>query len=107
MFAALLFALCTVESGGNPNAIHHDDGGSDSIGYCQIKEATARSVGFRGKREDLFSQQVNFYYAGLYLERQLERFGTVERALSAYNAGHPVRSNRAYVRRVLRTWRQR
>lgn len=105
----LLDSLCFVESHYDLAAVTPLDGGEDSIGVCQVKESTARWLGFRGTREELFNPEVNVYYAGKYLKYQLTRYsGDTVRALSGYNRGHstsPYHNN--YTRKVFATWRQR
>lgn len=84
----LLNAICTVESNLKPSAIRHNDGGSDSIGLCQIKLSTARSVGYRGNARQLFIANRNMYYAGKYLAWQIKRYhGDYAKAVTAYNQG--------------------
>lgn len=105
---ALLVALCGVESG-HRSVTNHQDGGSPSLGVCQIKEATARMAGFSGTSQDLLKPEVNAFYAAGYLHYQLTRYGTICRAIAAYNSGSlrlkagRIR-NRNYVRQVLATW---
>src|SRR5271163_3988979 len=87
--ANLLSSICYVESKHNPAAIHHDDGGSDSIGACQLKLKTARWLGFRGTEQDLLNPGLNIHYAGLYLKKQLVRYhGDITKAVIAYNIGN-------------------
>ena len=107
----LLSSVCYVESGHEVAAIHFNDGGSDSLGICQIKEATAAFVGFKGSAASLHSPKNNVYFAGKYLHHQLIRYnGDILRAVSAYNAGsHRVNKqgltyNRKYVSKVFKAW---
>lgn len=107
----MLSALCYVESAHKPNAIHLDDGGSSSRGICQVKIATARSLGFKGSVKLLMEPKTNMYYAAKLLRYQLDRYeGNTEKAIAAYNAGkHRVNSqgqtmNRHYVGKVMRAW---
>lgn len=96
-----LKAICWVESRHNPNIIHKDDGGSDSYGICQIKLATARFMGFKGKAKDLLDPKVNLHYAAKYLKYQKDRYGdNVRKAISAYNAGRYIKANKKYVDKV-------
>lgn len=112
---ALLLAICSVESGLRPAAFNGGDSMGGSIGICQVKEATARFVGFRGNREWLYDPETNAYIAALYLRLQLARYGgDFMAATAAYNTGtaragdpgakflDPTRfRNTKYVRRVL------
>jgi soluble lytic murein transglycosylase-like protein len=86
--SGLLSGLCYVESHHNPAAIHHDDGRGDSLGICQIKEPSARQVGFRGTRAQLMRPEVNIKYAARYLAHQVKRYnGDYAKAVTAYNKG--------------------
>ena len=107
----LLDAICYVESGHKADAMHVDDGGSHSIGICQIKLSTARQMGFKGTEEALRNPRTNIYYAASYLHNRLVRYdGDVVNSVAAYNAGSvkltdkkvPINVN--YVRKVLRIW---
>lgn len=107
----LLSAVCYVESGHRTTAMNQSDGGSPSVGLCQIKAATARGMGYRGTDMVLAKPGVNAYWAGKYLRYQLDRYnGDVLKALSAYNAGtHRVNAkgeimNRKYVAKVVNAW---
>lgn len=93
----ILEALCKVESNHRPHVVNPRDGkdGQDSLGECQIKEATARHMGFKGTRKQLFNRDVNRYYAGKYLAYQINRCtlksmacGSVLKGITAYNKGH-------------------
>ncbi len=107
VFAALLSAICWVESKHDPAAINVVDGGSASYGECQIKLKTARHMGFAGYPSQLLNRETNRKYAGLYLKYQLLRYqGDVVKAVSAYNAGRasgPIR-NQPYVTSVMVQW---
>lgn len=107
----LLQSLCFVESGYNPNAINQFDGGSPSVGVCQMKLTTARTLGFKGSEAELRKPKVNIYYAGKYLSKQINRYGgNVHKGVAAYNSGsHKVNKqgltvNRLYVGKVLIAW---
>lgn len=100
----LLSSVCYVESRHNPAAIHHDDGGSDSLGLCQIKLSTARWLGFKGTEQDLMNPQINAHYAGAYLRYQLNRYGSVKKAVTAYNIGHAVLTTTKYQIKVYKEW---
>src|SRR6185437_11315345 len=100
----LLVAICTVESSLNPKAIHPHDGDGTSYGLCQIKEATARDMGFQSKTKILMNMYVNAYYAAKYLSHQMEKYGDDwVRAIAGYNRGSSrfKISNQEYVNRVL------
>lgn len=85
---ALLLAICTHESGLTNVWVPHD-GGSPSIGVCQIKYETAKQLGFKGKPRDLMNPVVNAEFAAKYLAYQQERYGEQNWCIlaAAYNAG--------------------
>lgn len=85
---ALLLAICTHESGLSNVWVQHD-GGSPSIGICQIKYETAKQLGFKGVARDLMKPAVNAEYAAKYLAYQETRYGTENWCVlaAAYNAG--------------------
>lgn len=110
----LLSALCYVESSHNPRAVNLDDKGGPSRGVCQIQEATARLMGFKGTTAQLMEPRVNAYYAGKYLHWELKRYkGDTVKGVAAYNSGSfllgqdglPV--NKVYVTKVFRAWKER
>lgn len=105
--ANLLSSLCYVESKHDINAIHHDDGTSNSVGVCQIKLKTAKWLGFKGTEKQLMDPKINIYYAGLYLRYQLQRYNSIERAVISYNKGNAkgLTSSR-YQATVFKQWRQ-
>lgn len=85
----LLDSVCYVESRHKPHAVNVDDGGSPSLGLCQVKLKTARWLGFEGDEADLMEPRTNAYYAGKYLAYQLKRYrGDKHRAVTAYNRGN-------------------
>lgn len=107
----LLSAVCYVESGHNPSAMHKDDGKGNSVGICQIKLNTARTLGFKGTENQLKLPEINIFYSAKYLSKQLTRYrGVIYKAISAYNAGafryneRGEISNKRYVFKVLRSW---
>lgn len=106
---ALLLAICTHESGLNNVTVYHD-GGSPSIGVCQVKYETAKMIGFKGKADDLINPFQNAKWAARYLAFQVKRYGNSDwcKLAAAYNAGTFNESkktpgkprNLKYVRRV-------
>jgi soluble lytic murein transglycosylase-like protein len=82
-----LSALCFVESHHDHKAIHRQDGKSNSLGACQVKLATAQMLGFKGTEKELMKPEVNVYYAGAYLNRQIRRYDDIPLAIAAYNSG--------------------
>lgn len=103
----LLSSLCYVESKHDINAIHHDDGTSNSVGVCQVKLKTAKWLGFKGTEKQLMNPKTNIYYAGLYLKYQLKRYKSIEKAVISYNKGNAkgLTSSRYQVT-VFKQWRQ-
>ena len=99
----MLLAICSVES--DWRNVAKQDGPTYSYGVCQVKLATARWVSGNESigEHDLMDPLFNLYIASLYLQYQLDRYsGDVDRAISAYNAGHAVGWNKAYVQKVKR-----
>ena len=106
---AILFAICSHESGLH-NKIVHRDGGSPSYGICQVKLQTAKMFGYEGPAMGLMEPEINAKYAALYLRYQYKRYQNWCQAIAAYNAGrynesqilpgHP--RNLKYVRHVQR-----
>ena len=86
----LMPAVCFVETHHDVRAINLYDHGSPSLGICQIKYTTARSLGYKGTPELLWhNPKVNIYWASKYLSRLLSRYGGDRyKAVSAYNLGH-------------------
>lgn len=101
---AILSALCFTESTHKTDAINIHDGGTPSYGLCQIKYQTAKELGFKGHISDLWLKpEINKYWALQYLKKQLKRYGTVDKAIAAYNAGSLKNGeirNTKYVRKV-------
>jgi soluble lytic murein transglycosylase-like protein len=98
----LLASVAEIESGFNPNAISPVGAG----GLMQFMPATATEMGV-----DAFDPVSAVDGAARYLARDLERFGRVELALAAYNAGPgavhahggvpPYAETQRYVEKVL------
>jgi soluble lytic murein transglycosylase-like protein len=84
----LLLAICTHESGGFTNNYNPNDKGTPSIGSCQVKEATANFLGFRGNPKKLMNPKINAQYAAKYLQFQQTRYGNDwVKLVASYNAG--------------------
>lgn len=98
----LVRAVVEVESGGRTHVISP----KGAVGLMQLMPQTAAEMGVR----DSTDAWQNMYGGTKYLSRQLERFGSLENALAAYNAGPtavarhggipPYRETQNYVRRV-------
>lgn len=101
----LLSSLCKVESGHKPAALNAKDGNSPSYGLCQIKLATAQSVGFKGRPKDLMHPATNAWYAAVYLKKQHNRYRSWVRAVKAYNAGRAMNADHnQYSKKVYTLW---
>jgi soluble lytic murein transglycosylase-like protein len=108
----LISAVMATESGYQPYAVSP----TGALGLMQLMPDTARSLGV----EDPLDPLQNVLGGSEYLRRQLDRFGSVEKALAAYNAGPgavekhggvpPYPETRNYVERImdrLRHWSHR
>ena len=108
---ALLAAVIYEESRFNAEA----RSSSGAIGLMQLLPETARGIAQRtgGNRfvvADLYDPELNVRYGSWYLRHLLDRYGSLEQALAAYNGGQgnvdrgiQFEETRAYVREVLAT----
>jgi len=86
--ASLLWAVCNHESNGFMYDYTMYDAGSPSYSICQVKESSARQLGFKGKAMELRNPYVGIKYAALYLKYQQTRYGDDwVKLTSSYNAG--------------------
>lgn len=102
----LVFAVVEVESAYRPTARSH----KGAVGLMQLMPATAAQLAV----DDPYDPEQNVRGGTAYLARMLDRFGSLELALAAYNAGPeavdrhggvpPYRETRRYVERVLRLY---
>jgi soluble lytic murein transglycosylase-like protein len=84
----LLYSICAHESRDFTLDYAMYDGGSPSYSVGQVKEDTARMLGFKGEPMELRNPKVGIKYSALYLKYQLDRYdGDWVKATSAYNAG--------------------
>ncbi|MGC8863686.1 MAG: lytic transglycosylase domain-containing protein [Armatimonadota bacterium] len=98
----LLKAVIQVESGFKQSAVSR----AGAIGLMQLMPATARALGV-----DPWDPVQNIEGGARYLKQQLDRFGSLEKALAAYNAGPgvvlkyggvpPYAETRRYIDRVM------
>lgn len=75
----LLLAVIEVESGFNPNAVSP----VGAVGLMQLMPDTGSAMG----AVNLFDPEENVIAGAKYLSIQLNKFGSLELALAAYNAG--------------------
>ena len=97
----LVKALIARESGWNPAASRAEPQiGDMSIGLMQILMATANQYE-PVTVNDLFDPRTNLRIGIAHVRMLLGRYGRLDDVISAYNAGRPVSTNRAYVDDVL------
>lgn len=89
----LVLAVVSVESQGNPWAVGRFRSGAESgaVGLMQIKLTTAQGVAQKmgqwvGSR-DLLRPDMNLLYGTAYLLQMVQRYGSLEKGLIAYNIG--------------------
>lgn len=92
----LLVAICSHESSRFTVNYSPNDKGTPSYGVCQIKEDSARQVGFTGKAEDLNKPKTNALYAAKYLKYEQDRYGENDWCIltAAYNGGSYLESKK-------------
>lgn len=99
----LLSSICMVESSHKIHAINPNDGGSDSLGVCQIKLSTAKSVGYTGNKKGLLDPNTNINYAGKYLRKCFDKHKDWIKAVKCYNRGYNAKiGSDTYEDKVLR-----
>lgn len=105
---ALLEAISTVESGGNPQARNLNRDGSEDLGHMQINSRWLETLSAFGiDRQKLLDPCLNTYVGAWILAQNIRRHGYGWEAVGAYNARSPAKRN-AYSHRVaarLNSWR--
>jgi len=85
---ALIYAVILAESDFDANANSH----AGAIGLMQLMPDTldwlSRLLGESSPSGDIADPETNIKYGTYYLRHLMDRFGTWETALAAYNAGH-------------------
>jgi soluble lytic murein transglycosylase-like protein len=103
---SLLAAVAQEESNFEPNAVSR----AGALGLFQVLPSTAQEL-----QIDLSSPGANILAGARYLRRMLDRFGSLELALAAYNAGPtaveraggaPSEETRIYVGSVVQRWQK-
>lgn len=85
---SLLLAICQHESGNFKFNYNGHDRGSPSLGVCQLKKMTARTLGFRGTTAHLMEPEINVFWAAKFLHYQQDRYGdNWVKLASSYNSG--------------------
>lgn len=79
---SLISAMIRQESNFNPNAISR----TGAIGLTQLMPSTAKYI-CKLEKEELFNIEKNISCGAGYLKQQVNKFGRVDLALAAYNAG--------------------
>jgi soluble lytic murein transglycosylase-like protein len=103
----LLKSLCYVESKHNIASVSINDGGSDSIGICQVKLKTAKWLGFEGNEKELLKPEYNIEYAGKYLKYQIDRYDSTHKGIIAYNRGNSKGlTSTTYLDKVINQWKE-
>lgn len=105
---SLIYAVMRAESNFNPNAISR----ANAQGLMQLIPSTARLVGVINP----FDPRQNIMGGSRYLRMMIDRFGRIDHAIAAYNAGPeaverhkgipPYSETRSYVPRVLKYYRE-
>jgi soluble lytic murein transglycosylase-like protein len=84
----LIKAVIGQESGFDPNAYRAEPQINDaSRGLMQVLLSTARGLGFTGDPQGLYDPATNVDLGAKLLKQNLDRGGSVDSALSAYNGG--------------------
>jgi TP901 family phage tail tape measure protein len=81
--AGVVMAMIGQESGGNPNAVSSKGAG----GLMQLMPGTAAGLARKMGVKAIDTPELNVRAGAMYFKEQLDKFGSLELALAAYNAG--------------------
>lgn len=108
---ALVHAVIAAESGYNPSAVSS----AGAIGLMQVMPETAADYGVTSA-DDLFHPETNVVTGVRHLKRLLAKYGNVDHAVAAYNAGEgalernnlaaPYAETRSYTEQVIGNYRR-
>lgn len=97
---ALLKAISTVESNGNPNARNVNRNGSTDIGHMQINSSWLPTLAKYGIDEKTLAEPcINTNIGAWVLAHNISRYGLTWEAVGAYNAVTPSKRD-VYARKV-------
>lgn len=88
------------------------NGQATSWGLLQVMGTVAREHGFRGWFSELCQPEVGIRYGALHFKKMFKREGTLEAAVSSYNAGsvkmtpRGMFKNQRYVDKVMKIYRE-
>lgn len=87
---SLVLAIIKIESGFDPNAVSK----KNALGLMQVIpetiQYTSQKYGIEVGINDIFTPEKNMEIGAYYLKNLIERFGSTDRAILAYNAGPSV-----------------
>lgn len=88
----VILAIIQKESSGDEMASgdNHCSFGLMQLNYCA---GTPQGLGYKGTPEGLYDSETNVFYGTLYFFKQLQKYGNLADAISAYNAGHATLGN--------------
>lgn len=110
----LLYAIASVESSHNPQAVAHANNGTRSIGLMQINSSWFPKLAQYGITEgSLYTPCVNIRVGAWILAQEVSRYGYTWEAIGAYYAGPydaktkkwKLRHYREYSGKVIARWR--
>lgn len=106
LVSTLLIAVCDTETG-LTNINNFEDGNGGSYGVCQLSVPAAREFGSHYDSLALQQPKVNALLAAKYLQKKIQKYGSIELGIAAYNSGMPIYNkkgrliNLRYVENVL------